>query len=154
MSLIPSALSGSNTQRMAKMKIDTKSVKQEDGTNIELRDVGSASSSSSAPPLPEKKKEKVKWKDLPKKGQLAILVIARLAEPLVQTSLQSYMFYQLRSFNTNLSDATISSQAGILQASFSAAQTLTGVFWGRTADTYGRKTVLILGSLGTIISCL
>jgi MFS family permease len=139
---------------MAKMKIDTKSVKQEDGTNIELREIGSASSSSSAPPLPEKKKEKVRWKDLPKKGQLAILVLARLAEPLVQTSLQSYMFYQLRSFNTSLSDATISSQAGILQASFSAAQTLTGVFWGRTADTYGRKTVLLLGSLGTIISCL
>ena len=149
-----STLSGSNSQRMAKMKIDTKSVKQEDGTNIELRDIGSASSSGSAPPLPEKKKEKVRWKDLPKKGQLAILVLARLAEPLVQTSLQSYMFYQLRSFNTSLSDATISSQAGILQASFSAAQTLTGVFWGRTADTYGRKTVLILGSLGTIISCL
>jgi MFS family permease len=139
---------------MAKMKIDTKSVKQEDGVNVELRDIGSASSSSSAPPLPVKKKEKVRWKDLPKKDQLAILVLARLAEPLVQTSLQAYMFYQLRSFDTKLSDAKIASQAGILQASFSAAQTLTGVFWGRTADSYGRKTVLLLGSLGTIISCL
>lgn len=139
---------------MVKIKIDTKQGKQEDGTNVELRDIGSASSSSSAPSLPVKAKEKVRWKDLPKKGQLAILVFARLAEPLVQTSLQSYMFYQLRSFDTKLSDATISSQAGILQASFSAAQTLTGVFWGRTADSYGRKTVLILGSLGTIVSCL
>ena len=64
------------------------------------------------------------------------------------------MFYQLRSFDTSLSDATISSQAGVLQASFSAAQTLTGVFWGRMADNYGRKIVLILGSLGTIISCI
>ena len=145
----------STSARMAKMKIDTKPVKTEDGINVELRDIGSASSSSSAPPLPVKeKKEKVRWKDLPKKGQLAILVLARLAEPLVQTSLQSYMFYQLRSFDLKLSDASISSQAGILQASFSAAQTLTGVVWGRTADTYGRKTVLLLGSLGTIISCL
>ena len=141
--------------KMAKMKIDTKSAKYEAGTNVELRDLGSASSSSSAPPLPVKeKKEKVKWKDLPKKGQLAILVLARLAEPLVQTSLQSYMFYQLRSFDTTLSDATVASQAGLLQASFSAAQTLTGVFWGRIADSYGRKTVLLLGSSGTIISCL
>ena len=140
---------------MARMKIDTKSAKLADGTNVELRDIGSASSSSSAPPLPVKEKKiKVKWKDLPKKGQLAILVLARLAEPLVQTSLQSYMFYQLRSFDSSLSDASVASQAGILQASFSAAQTLTGVVWGRTADSYGRKTVLLLGSLGTIISCL
>ena len=137
------------------MKIDTKSAKLEAGTSVELRAIGSASSSSSAPPLPVKEKNlKVKWKDLPKKGQLAILVLARLAEPLVQTSLQSYMFYQLRSFDSGLSDASVASQAGILQASFSAAQTLTGVFWGRTADSYGRKTVLLLGSLGTIISCL
>ena len=144
-----------------KMKIETTKLKKEgDGSNLEMRDIGSASSSSSAPRFPitakeeKPKKEKVKWKDLPKKGQLAILVLARLAEPLVQTSLQSYMFYQLRSFNPKLSDATVSSQAGILQASFSAAQTLTGVFWGRTADTYGRKRVLLLGSLGTIVSCL
>ena len=142
---------------MSKMRIDTEAVKKE--TDVELRDIGSASSSSTSsstsPSLPvEKKKEKVKWRDLPKKGQLAILVLARLAEPLVQTSLQAYMFYQLRSFNHDLTDATISSQAGILQASFSAAQTLTGVFWGRIADTYGRKRVLLLGSIGTIVSCI
>ena len=139
------------------MKVETKGIgKEEDATNIELRETGSASTSaSSTPSTPAPpKKEKVKWKDLPHKDQLIILVLARLAEPLVQTSLQAYMFYQLKSFNTSLSDATVASQAGILQASFSAAQTLTGVFWGRIADTYGRKTVLLLGSLGTIVSCL
>lgn len=139
------------------MKVETKGIgKADDATNIELRETGSASTStSSTPSTPAPpKKEKVKWKDLPHKDQLIILVLARLAEPLVQTSLQAYMFYQLKSFNTTLSDATVASQAGILQASFSAAQTLTGVFWGRIADTYGRKTVLLLGSLGTIVSCL
>ena len=139
------------------MRVDTKGAeKQEGATNIELRETASASTSaSSTPSTPSApKKEKVKWKDLPHKDQLTILVLARLAEPLVQTSLQAYMFYQLKSFDTTLSDATVASQAGILQASFSAAQTLTGVFWGRIADTYGRKTVLLLGSLGTIVSCL
>lgn len=139
------------------MRIDTKGAeKNEDAVNVELRETGSASTSaSSTPSTPSAPtKQKVKWKDLPHKDQLTILVLARLAEPLVQTSLQAYMFYQLKSFDTTLSDAVIASQAGILQASFSAAQTLTGVFWGRIADTYGRKTVLILGSLGTIISCL
>jgi MFS family permease len=140
-----------------RMKVETKGIgRDEDATNIELRETGSSSTSaSSTPSSPEPpKKEKVKWKDLPHKDQLVVLVLARLAEPLVQTSLQAYMFYQLKSFDASLSDATIASQAGILQASFSAAQTLTGVFWGRIADTYGRKTVLLLGSLGTIVSCL
>ena len=131
--------------------------KQDGGSTIELREVSPTTASSSAvsPTFPQiPTKEKVRWKDLPHKDQLAVLVLARLAEPLVQTSLQAYMFWQLRSFDPDLSDATISWQAGVLQASFSAAQTLTGVVWGRVADRYGRKTVLILGSLGTIVSCI
>ena len=130
--------------------------------DVELREVSPTSASSSAsssasPQLPQptaKTKTTVRWKDLPHKDQLAILVLARLAEPLVQTSLQAYMFWQLRSFDHALSDATISWQAGVLQASFSAAQTLTGVFWGRVADRFGRKAVLIIGSVGTLVSCL
>jgi len=100
------------------------------------------------------KKEVARWRDLPHKGQLVVLVMARLVEPLVQTSLQAYMFYQLRSFDEALPDSTVSWQAGILQASFSAGQTITGWMWGRAADTYGRKTTLLLGSFGTLVSCL
>lgn len=98
----------------------------------------------------------VTWSSLPKKGQLAILTCARLSEPLTQTSLQAYMFYQLRSFDPSLPDSTISSQAGILQGCFTAAQFLTAVFWGRLADSdwMGRKRVLMIGLFGTCISCL
>ncbi|OOF98002.1 hypothetical protein ASPCADRAFT_24647, partial [Aspergillus carbonarius ITEM 5010] len=98
----------------------------------------------------------VTWSSLPKKSQLAILTIARLSEPLTQTSLQAYMFYQLKSFDPSLPDSTISTQAGILQGSFTAAQFLTAVWWGRLADAewMGRKRVLLIGSLGTCISCL
>jgi MFS family permease len=102
---------------------------------------------------PKPKKEVAKWKDLPHKDQLIVLVMARLVEPLVQTSLQAYMFYQLKSFDESLPDSTISWQAGVLQASFSAGQTITGWMWGRAADKYGRKTALMLGSFGTLISC-
>lgn len=35
-----------------------------------------------------KKQETVRWRDLPEKGQLTVLTLARLSEPLVQTSLQ------------------------------------------------------------------
>jgi len=58
----------------------------------------------------------VSWGDLPKKQQLVVLTLARLSEPLVQTSLQSYMFYQLKWFDPSLPDSVISSQAGILQS--------------------------------------
>ncbi|KAI1734176.1 major facilitator superfamily domain-containing protein [Xylaria scruposa] len=98
----------------------------------------------------------VEWKDLPKKDQLLVITLARLSEPLTQTSLQAYMFYQLRWFDPTLPDAVISGQAGILHASFTAAQFFTAMLWGRIADSKhaGRKTVILIGLFGTFISCL
>ncbi|UKZ46454.1 hypothetical protein TrVGV298_000657 [Trichoderma virens] len=117
----------------------------------------------SAPPSPttpseggSNSKRPVAWSELPRKDQLFIITMARMSEPLVQTSLQAYMFYQLKWFNPSLPDSTISSQAGVLHASFTAAQFLTAMMWGRIADSkrVGRKTVLLIGLLGTSISCL
>ena len=108
-----------------------------------------------SPSLPAKDGP-VSWSDLPNKRQLAILTIARLSEPLTQTSLQAYMYYQLRSFDTTLLASSISVQAGMLQGSFAAAQFLTAFLWGRMADSdsMGRKRVLLVGLLGTCISCI
>lgn len=100
------------------------------------------------------KKQVAKWKDIPHKDQITVLVLARVVEPIVQTSLTAYMFHQLQSFDSSLPDSTIAWQAGVLQASFSGAQTLTSWYWGRAADTYGRKAVLLFGSFGTLISCI
>lgn len=101
-------------------------------------------------------KKAVAWKDLPHKQQLIVIVLTRLSEPLVQTSLQSYMFYQLKFFDPSLPDAVIASQAGILHASFTAAQLFTAMLWGRVADSsrFGRKKVVLIGLFGTMISCL
>lgn len=98
----------------------------------------------------------VAWRDLPKKPQLAILTLARLSEPLTQTSLTAYMFYQLKSFNPSLPASTISAQAGMLQGSFTAAQFVTAILWGRMADaeSVGRKRVLLIGLAGTGVSCV
>lgn len=57
----------------------------------------------------------VSWKDLPRKDQLFVITMTRLSEPLVQTSIQSYMFYQLKWFDPTLPDSVISGQAGVLQ---------------------------------------
>ncbi|EFZ01634.2 MFS transporter [Metarhizium robertsii] len=101
-------------------------------------------------------REPVAWRDLPRRRQLIIITLARMSEPLVQTSLQSYMYYQLKWFSPESPDALISRQAGILHASFMAAQFLTAMAWGRVADSprAGRKTVLLIGLLGTSLSCL
>lgn len=108
------------------------------------------------PGLATGEEKPITWSSLPRKGQLAILTLARLSEPLTQTSLQAYLFYQLRSFDPSLPTSTISAQAGILQGSFTAAQFLTAFWWGRLADAewMGRKRVLLIGLLGTCISCL
>ncbi|KAL1964590.1 hypothetical protein VTN77DRAFT_6764 [Rasamsonia byssochlamydoides] len=126
------------------------SLTEEDETRTE-RDA--TTKDADAPP---DEKKPVTWSDLPNKGQLTILTLARLSEPLTQTSLQSYLFYQLKSFDPSLPDSTISAQAGMLQASFTAAQFLTAMWWGRLADTpwMGRKRVLLIGLSGTCLSCL
>lgn len=98
----------------------------------------------------------VTWMSLPRKDQLTILFLCRLVDFLQVASLQVYVFYQLKSFDDSLSDAQISSQAGLLQGAFTGAQVLTAFLWGRAADASwcGRKFVLIIGLFGTAISCV
>ncbi|KAJ9204461.1 hypothetical protein DTO021D3_8509 [Paecilomyces variotii] len=98
----------------------------------------------------------VTWMSLPRKGQLALLGLCRVFDFLQVASLQAYMFYQLKSFDENLTDSDVATQAGILQGAFTAAQFATAIPWGRVADAKwgGRKFVLLVGLLGTAVSCL
>lgn len=103
-----------------------------------------------------KKPQPVTWMSLPRKDQLAILFLCRMVDFLQVASLQAYVFYQLKSFDSSLTNAQISNQAGILQGCFTGAQVLTAILWGKAADASwcGRKMVLIIGLAGTAISCL
>lgn len=71
-------------------------------------------------------------------------------------TVQAYLYYQLKWFDPSLPDSTISSQAGVLHASFMAAQFVTAMIWGRLADSarFGRKFVLLVGLVGTSLSCV
>ncbi|PGH09221.1 hypothetical protein AJ79_05750 [Helicocarpus griseus UAMH5409] len=102
------------------------------------------------------KPQQVTWMSLPRKCQLGILGLCRVFDFLQITSLQAYMFYQLKSFDSSLSDSAISTQAGFLQGAFTAAQFATAIPWGRAADAKwgGRKFVLLVGLLGTGLSCI
>jgi MFS family permease len=95
------------------------------------------------------------WRNLPNKGQLSILALSRFVDFFQMAALQTYMVHQLQSFDPNLPQTTIAYQAGILQGSFTAAQIVTSVLWGRVADhpAFGRKTVLNIGLIGTGIGC-
>lgn len=110
----------------------------------------------SEPAPPARDNKAVSWRSLPRKDQLMILTLARLAEPLAQTSLQAYMFFMLKSFDTSKSDSQIATEAGWLAGSFTGAQCLTAVWWGRLADKewLGRKNVLLIGLVGTLISTI
>ncbi|KAL9086101.1 MAG: hypothetical protein Q9165_007313 [Trypethelium subeluteriae] len=125
---------------------------RDDGKEDEEPLIASPSPESSPSPPPKNDKP-VTWASLPRKDQLAILTFARFSEPLAQASLMAYMFYQLRWFDPSLPDSTISWQAGILQASFSAAQFFTAALWGKAADHIGRKPVVLTGLIALCLSC-
>jgi MFS family permease len=83
---------------------------------------------------------------------------------------QSYIFYQLKSFDTSLPDSTIATQAGIISGAFAAAQVsslseklsscinkgqlCTAMLWGQISDRRGRKNVILLGLAGAALSCI
>ncbi|OAA81664.1 Major facilitator superfamily domain, general substrate transporter [Akanthomyces lecanii RCEF 1005] len=81
--------------------------------------------------------------------QLAILAVARFAEPLAYTSVNPYLPDMIRGFGVAEND--IATWAGLTSAAFSLAQSVTAVPWGRAADRYGRKPVLVVGLLSTMV---
>jgi len=96
------------------------------------------------------------WTNMPNKGQLAILTLSRFVDFFQMAALQTYMVHQLKSFDPSLPDSVISHQAGVLLGSFTAAQIITSILWGRAADQpgVGRKLVLNIGLVGTGITML
>ncbi|KAJ3522866.1 hypothetical protein NM208_g12685 [Fusarium decemcellulare] len=98
----------------------------------------------------------VSWMSLPRKDQLFVLFLGRLADFLQVASLQAYVFYQLKDMDGSLSDSRISERAGILQGCFTGAQVCTAILWGKIADASwcGRKWALVIGLGGTALSCV
>lgn len=96
------------------------------------------------------------WLNMPNKRVLAILALSRLVDFWQMASLQSYMVEQLRSFDVGIPAPQLSYQTGVLQGSFTFAQIVTSVLWGRAADSplVGRRIVLLIGLVGTGIGCI
>lgn len=59
----------------------------------------------------------------------------------------------VKSFHVS-NDSNASFYAGILISAFALSEALTGIFWGGVSDKWGRKPVLLLGCVGTLVSLL
>lgn len=44
--------------------------------------------------------------------------------------------------------------AGVLVSAFAIAEASTAMIWGSLSDRYGRKPIILIGLMGTTISCL
>ncbi|RGP64881.1 hypothetical protein FSPOR_7627 [Fusarium sporotrichioides] len=85
--------------------------------------------------------------------QLFLLAIVRLAEPIALTSIFPYAWALVKDFHIG-NEEHASFYSGILISAFSLAEAAMGTYWGALSDRIGRKPVLILGSLGTMLSML
>ena len=103
-------------------------------------------------PRTQSKQSPVRWLDIPNKDQLFILALCRLSEPLSNTCLLPYMYYLIKSITSSDSqslnageESRISKLSGVLVAAFPLAQFATSILWGRLSDSYGRKSIILLG---------
>lgn len=85
--------------------------------------------------------------------QLFFLAIVRLAEPIALTSIFPYAWALVKHYRFG-SEADASFYAGILISAFSLAEALMGMYWGALSDRIGRKPVLLVGCIGTMLSML
>lgn len=106
--------------------------------------------------IADRSKDVPGWRQLPNRDQLLILGLCRLVDFLQVASFQTYVVFQLKTFQPMPSDASISWEVGLVQGSFTAAQCITAIIWGRLADApwCGRKNVLLIGLISTAISCV
>ncbi|KAI1307515.1 major facilitator superfamily domain-containing protein [Xylaria venustula] len=95
------------------------------------------------------------WRDLPHKDQLAVLALCRAIDFFQMVSFQTICYYQLKSFNPSATEQILSWQTAVALASFTASQACTAIPWGYVADAKwgGRKNVLLIGLIGTSLSC-
>ncbi|XP_030965848.1 protein ZINC INDUCED FACILITATOR-LIKE 1-like [Quercus lobata] len=67
------------------------------------------------------------------------------------SSLFPFLYFMIRDFNIAKTEEDIGYYAGYVGSSFMLGRALTSVPWGMVADRYGRKPVIIIGTVAVVI---
>ncbi|WCJ19141.1 zinc induced facilitator 1 [Euphorbia peplus] len=87
---------------------------------------------------------------LPIREFVSVWIIA-LCAALPISSLFPFLYFMVRDFNVAEREEDIGYYVGYIGASYMIGRTLTSVFWGLVADRYGRKPVIIFGTMTVVI---
>ncbi|XP_024518312.1 protein ZINC INDUCED FACILITATOR-LIKE 1 [Selaginella moellendorffii] len=82
---------------------------------------------------------------------LGFLGVVTLANCLPISVLYPFVYFMVKDFHVAKSDEDIGYYAGWLGSSFMAGRAVTGLFWGRIADKYGRKSAMYLGITSVLV---
>ncbi len=80
-------------------------------------------------------------------AQIALLCFARLVEPVAFFSIFPYV-NKMAQENGGLAEADVGFYSGLIESLFSLTQAAVMILWGRAADRYGRKPVLVFSLVG------
>ncbi|XP_047316013.1 protein ZINC INDUCED FACILITATOR-LIKE 1-like [Impatiens glandulifera] len=86
----------------------------------------------------------------PIKGFFTIWMVV-LCTALPISSLFPFLYFMIRDFHIAEKEEDIGYYAGYVGCSFMLGRALTSVFWGVIADRYGRKPVIIIGTITVVI---
>lgn len=90
---------------------------------------------------------------LPGRIKLAVFIIA-LCESTQINSLFAFAAFMVEDLIPGLPEENVGYYAGVLAASFQAAQCCTSIAWGRISDRVGRKPALLVGLVGSIVALI
>ncbi|KDQ14669.1 hypothetical protein BOTBODRAFT_55194 [Botryobasidium botryosum FD-172 SS1] len=86
------------------------------------------------------------------RGQLAILCLTRLAEPIAYTQIFPYVNQMMADLHVTDDPSQIGFYSGLVDSIFALAQLPTIYRWGKFSDRIGRKPVLLMGLTGVALS--
>ncbi|XP_052187577.1 probable peptide/nitrate transporter At3g43790 isoform X2 [Diospyros lotus] len=82
---------------------------------------------------------------------LSYIWLVSLCTALPTSSLYPFVYFMIRDFHIAIREEDIGYYAGILGSSFMVGRALTSVLWGILADRYGRKPIVLVGTLSVFI---
>jgi MFS family permease len=85
--------------------------------------------------------------------QLAVLAVARFAEPIAFTSITAYNYLFVQDLRPG-DEENAAFYAGLLISAFAVAEAAAAVPWGIVSDRIGRKPVVLFGLAGVALSNL